>query len=547
MSQRNAVIAVRAREDVLADRLWSTLTAIYGVRFVNHRDAQKGSVCGVVLSGCDPAEARKIAPRDISCVAFVSGELTSQHSAGPPVQFSTRACPIPAFSGSSVTEKSLGPASGLEAAEEDQAVAFLGDKPIWLRSARAGGTLDLVAACLPLLGRSESLHSQFNDGRWFRLLPLLHLVQKVSGWEFGQLRACVMLDDPNLHWPSYGYAGFDEIARDAQRHNYHCSFATVPMDGWYVNRRAAAIFAANTARLSLMVHGNEHTHYELCQDTSDEEALSVAAHALRRTERMERRSGLRIDRVMAAPHGACNGRMARALARVGFAAACISRGSLVLRNPNTPFPSSVGLTPAEFLGDGFPILPRFHIRDDPNVRVRLAFALGQPAIAVGHHEDLAEGLGLFRAMANTCNSVAEVCWANVGNISRTNYWMKRVGDALVVRMFSRAVSVNVPDGVTSVSIERPWLDEYAGEGIVVRPGGNAPAVDLLSYCGEPVPIDRGAPCNVVQIETRDARARVSPGTLGTRRTRPWPITRRLLCEARDRLRPTLDRVAGRSS
>src|SRR6266480_3662974 len=101
-----------------------------------------------------------------------------------------------------------------------------------------------------------------------------------------------MFDDPNLHWRSYGYIHYPELVDHARRHNYHACFATVPMDSWYAHPKTASLFRENRTRVSLLIHGNDHTYYELAVARSDESRQALAAQALRRIERLERLSAV---------------------------------------------------------------------------------------------------------------------------------------------------------------------------------------------------------------------------------------------------------------
>jgi hypothetical protein len=396
---------------------------------------------------------------------------------------------------------------------------------------------------VPTLGQSGFLHTEFHRDRWFRLLPLLHIVQAASGWTFGPHRACVMFDDPNLHWPSYGYVDFKELAKDAEDRNYHCAFATVPMDAWFVSSRAAGLFQKHHSRLSLAIHGNDHTHRELCQERSEKDAVALAFHALRRADRLERLAGVPVDRIMAAPHGACSAGMAVALLRAGFEAACISRGSLMNRNPEVAFPASVGLGPAEFIGGGFPIIPRFGLHSDVELQSRLALSLGQPAIAVGHHDELSDGLDSVQRIASVCNSVGAVRWSRLSAIARANYWTKSDRTALRVRMFGRTAVVRVPPGVTSIILERAWLGTGDVEGVTVEDAAKRVSGEV-KYGGQvlAVPVPSGGTVNVQSVLSD----RIDPVGAATRWSRPAAIIRRQGCEVRDRVRPVVDRFRGRS-
>ena len=89
------------------------------------------------------------------------------------------------------------------------------------------------------------------------------LARRAAGahrWQAPPLRASFRLDDPNLHWPSYGHVRFRELAQDAKRRGYHVAMATVPLDAWMVHPGARDAFARHPDSLSLIIHGNNHVH-----------------------------------------------------------------------------------------------------------------------------------------------------------------------------------------------------------------------------------------------------------------------------------------------
>src|SRR5438552_10120749 len=309
-------------------------------------------------------------------MAFLDGETAAVTA---PVKISlSQTCYLSKCErGQLLAHKPLGRICRIKEEPGDVVIARVGDDILWIHRTEGSSALDFVATEPPSLASGDYLFQYFQTDNWAHLLPILHFLREVSAWEPPPLRACFMFDDPNLHWKSYGYVRYNRLVQHACERHYHASFATVPMDGWYVHPETAALFRENTDRLSFLIHGNNHTYFGLTQVDTDAGRQLLAAQALRRIERFELLSGLEVARVMAAPHGACNHDMANVLLRTGFAAACISRSSLMIRNPNTLWPVSVGLNPAEFLGDGLPILPRFNIRWDKTYVLFAAF-LGQP-------------------------------------------------------------------------------------------------------------------------------------------------------------------------
>ena len=116
------------------------------------------------------------------------------------------------------------------------------------------------------------------------------------------------------------------------------------------------------------------------------ESTAVAAQALQRIESFERRTGVRVSRIMAPPHSACSIIGARGVLRAGFSALCTTPA------PRAP-ESDVALVEwhrADFVAGGLPNIARHTLngsRDD------LAFRalLGQPLVLYLHHDDLAAG------------------------------------------------------------------------------------------------------------------------------------------------------------
>ena len=283
-----------------------------------------------------------------------------------------------------------------------------------------------------------------------------------------------MFDDPNLHWKTYGYVDYERLALDATAHNYHVAFATIPLDAWYVHEPTAALFRRHPGRMSLLVHGNNHAHQELHRPSTPQRRRGLAAQAIRRTEELERIAGLQIPRVMAAPHGACSDEMSRELLRVGFEAACISRGSLMSRNPDSRVAFVRRIAPCGVQRRGPAGIPRFGLRAVSDLQARLALFLGQPVVAMGHHGDLRHGLDPLRRVARDLNTMGDVTWMDMAGIAQSNYFRRRTQTGLDVRMYARRIRVSAPHGVTSIMVERPWLETGRSEALIVSQASTAP-------------------------------------------------------------------------
>jgi hypothetical protein len=444
----------------------------------------------------------------------------------------------------------------------ERVLATAAGRPVWWESSERA---QVSAFALHELQAGETLRDHLRPGRFMGLVPLLHFLHALTdgdhagesgyaaenqaagnggevghdprtGWGERPLRAAFVIDDPNLHWTSYGYLRYPELVDHARRHGYHIALATVPLDGWCVNRRAARLIGGHSAQVSLLVHGNDHVARELGRLASDGPAQSAVAQALRRVAAFERRARVRVSRVMAPPHGACSEAVLRAMFRLGFEAACISspypwRGRLP---PPTPL---AGWHPAELVAGGLPVLPRYHL-DHPRDELVFRALLGQPLVLYGHHWDMAGGLDVLGQAVADVNGLGDVRWSPLEQIARANFTCARAGDVLAIQLFSRAASVDVPAGVAAVRVETP--DVHGGplwRGVTCD-GLRAPMMRANGGWTSPeIPVSVGA--------GRTVRATLEPArpldfaALAGPAIKPWPLTRRLLVEGRDRLRPLL--------
>ena len=537
----SARIAVFPASELLhRQRLFGALTRLYSVEFVpgNARDVRRGE--SAAIFGTTREEALQLASRGVRVLAFIGDSERSARPAEGVVRFHSTPHVSSCFRGQTFPETAIRTLQRLEVDTGDELVASKGSDPLWTQRGDGITSTDFVADAPLELCDGEYLYQHFQWDNWVRLLPLLQFVREISGWQFGPPRATLMFDDPNIRWKSYGYIHYEQLLRHAQRHNHHACFATIPMDAWFVHQKTAALFRKNADRLSLLVHGNNHTHFELHTEVDEQEREGLALQALGRIDRMEQASRITVRRVMAAPHGACSHAMGTALVRAGFDAACISRSSLMACNPERAWPLDVGLKPAESLGEGLPVLPRFNIRWDPQSYIRLAAFLGQPIIPVGHHDDLAEGLNVLEERATLINSLGRIKWMDMAAMAESNYWTRQVGDALYARLFSRRVSLVVPEGVQQLYVDFPLADG-AGDGLSGLLQVSSTESTVVSTCRaaeEPVSVMSGQSLTISAPHPQMIRA----AAVTMPSTSLWAIVRRQLCEGRDRARPVFDRL-----
>jgi hypothetical protein len=426
----------------------------------------------------------------------------------------------------------------------DELLASRENQPLWMRRPTPHGGIDLVAVQPPTFGAGNYLCEDFTAGRFMRLLPLLAFLRRVtaaSDWQNPVQQACFVFDDPCLHWPTYGYLDFRRLAAHARTHDYYAAVATVPLDAWWLNSSALKVFAENAPRLSLLMHGNDHIKNELGEPRSQNNSIDILAQALRRLARLERHHGLEISRIMEAPNAALAESVLRGMSELDFEGTLATPELLLRFNPKTVWPATLGLEQANFLGGGLPAIPRIKMTRDWKTSVRLTAWMNQPIVLVGHHEDAAGGLELLAEYAHLVNGLGKVKWASPRGILRSSYRQLRQGRELHVRMFSRRISLAVPEGVETIWIHRPWIGEGGGGEILnLRCAGKQDGASGLDQpVVGPIAVQSSETLEIASLLKNPVDYRI----VGTPSLRVWSVVRKILMEIRDRTRPLMPRQA----
>lgn len=514
-------------------RLFAALSEAFpGVRFEGREAGEVAGLDALIEVGGE-SEARSAAGAGVRALAALGAE--SEPGAATAVDFGAVPGLDRRLHGQSLPDRHLDGTAALAKGQSAKILASVAGSPVWVRE----GRLDLVAVAPAELGDAEPLRDRLGRERSLALLPLLELLRELTAeaaWRAPPLRATFLLDDPNLHWPSYGFLSLPQLGSHAAEHGYHLALAMVPLDARIAHPRAAQLLREHSG-ISLCVHGNDHFGGELGRAQEQGEALALAAQALRRIEAFEQRTGVPVSRVMVPPHEECSEAMAAALARTGFAAISMTRPFPWLSPPPRHWLTATGkgqaLTgwrPADVTGSGMPVLLRHPFAEAhfSTAEIALRAYLDQPLILYGHHDDLAGGLDVLAERSATVNRLGDVQWGSLGALACANVLWRLEGDLLRLRPYSRRVTVDIPPEANQAVIESPQVAD--GE-LVETPSGTVPA-------GEPFPVTGGTSPDL-HLRRPDA---VSPEAVAAPPRRPWPLVRRLAGETRDRVAPALHRL-----
>jgi hypothetical protein len=500
-------------------RLFAALAAAFDVAFLPWSPGVSAQAA-VVIDDDPGAAAVHDLDADRRPVLVLGGSVPDRRRPPETLTFADAAAVDRRLRGLDVPYRAACPPLALDPDRED-VLATAGTEPVWTRS-RGSAPVERVRALLPELAADERLPTLM----WEHPLAAVALVQllrsQTGDTSTPPVRAAFVFDDPNLRRPSYGFIDYRRLTEHAERHGYHAAMAMIPLDAGRPSPAAAAIFSRRRDRLSLVIHGNDHVREELLRPREPDDALAMAAQAIRRIERFERRWGLAVDRVMMPPHGMCSEVAARALAAVGFDALC-SIHPLPWTGDPPPEELLAGWRPAEFVG-GCAVIPRVHLSAS-GAEIGLRAFLDHPIVLYGHHDDLSEGLEPLAAAAARVNRIAGVRWTSVGEIARANAELRLVGQRLVVQPYARRISLVPPPGTRTLSVRAP---QQAGAELALS-GWSLRGGPLQSF-GAELPLTDAGPLAVRLHGAHD----VQPDRLAARAWRPWPKLRRAGTELRDR-------------
>ena len=418
----------------------------------------------------------------------------------------------------------------LDVNADDVILAECAVGPIWTRRMQGAHPLYRSSLPFPEVAAADGFSDVFGGKRFLSLLALISFLREAQGeasYRGAPLRASFIIDDPNLHWPRYGFVDYRRLADQAEDENYHLSFATIPLDTWFTHGETADLFRNRAARLSLLVHGNNHAKAELAQPCSTDERRALLGQALRRVERVERKANLRISRVMVPPHGACSSEMLSELGKSGFESACISTGSLRSHNSERTWARSLGYRPVELI-EGCAVMPRWGLSGETENSLLVAAFLGQAMVLRGHHQDFKRGTEVFDRYARFINGLGDVRWGNMTDISRAGYLWRMEGALCRVVPLSPIIKFPVPPGASRLKID-DW---------------NSLPAAVWQVCGSDGLVRTMQPSEALPVEGDSAgtvcieRARRESGEQSSG---PDPaisarlVLRRVLTEARDRL------------
>lgn len=262
--------------------------------------------------------------------------------------------------------------------------------------------------------------------------------------------ACLIIDDPPL-WPRYGLLDFSELLQLADKLTFATTIAFIPWNWRRTNRDTVAAFQKSSGKLSVCVHGCDHTRGEFAARSPEELDRKLKTARLR-MQALRDRTALDHENVMVFPQGAFSPEAASALKRNGFVAAVnteVAPADDALNETTLADLWSVAIVRY----GSFPIYTRRYMHHGVE---NFAFdgLLGKPCFIAGHH-DLLRGHGseLAAFLRQLASLRWKLRWRPLEDAVCHSYSIQSNGSATVVKMLAERLLFENSGAMT----RRVWI------------------------------------------------------------------------------------------
>jgi hypothetical protein len=261
-------------------------------------------------------------------------------------------------------------------------------------------------------------------------------------WTSPETSACLIVDDPLLK-SRYGFLQFREALDLMDKQNFATTIGFIPWNWRRTNPSTVRMFQERSDRLSISVHGCDHTASEFA--TPSTALLNTKIKAARhRMELLRQKTSLRYDNVMIFPQGAFSPEAGMALKLNGFVAAVNTEVAPLNDTRNDTRIADVWSVAIMKYGT-FPIFTRRYISHGIE---NFAFdeLLGKPCFIVGHHDTFknhGHDLVDFIARLNSLNWTLR--WRPLGDaIARTFKIRNECDGTSVIQMYGEKLIIENP-------------------------------------------------------------------------------------------------------
>jgi hypothetical protein len=294
-----------------------------------------------------------------------------------------------------------------------------------------------LVACSTIADIEEQINGNLEITSYFsRLLPaamFLRSIFKSQCWHSKHRFGNFIIDDPPLK-RSYGYLNYRDLVSKMDKADFASTIAFIPWNYRRIDKEVAQLFQERPDRLSLCVHGCDHTGGEF--SSTDLAALNSKVQlASARMKSLNRQSGLSYSKAMVFPQGRFSTEALAALKSNNYIAAINSSALAAHSGAKAPLTLGHFLQPAITRYGGFPVF----LRRYPGASEQFAFDLffGKPLLAVEHHSYLKDGGARLAEFISRLNLFDSLQWTGLHEILTKSHLERETDNEITLcRLFT---------------------------------------------------------------------------------------------------------------
>jgi len=402
--------------------------------------------------------------------------------------------------------------------------------PFWILSEQKGCTTFFLA-CTAMADIQEKTDGGDDVAKYFsRLLPVAMFLKWAFPnhcWHSKHRFANFIIDDPLLK-KSYGYLNYQDLLSKMDENNFSTTIAFIPWNYRRTQSSIARLFRDRSDRLSLCIHGCDHTRAEFA--TRDLATLNrcvgLASH---RMNAHRARTQLAHAEVMVFPQARFSSEALKALKCNNYLAAVNTRATPVGSSQAQDLTLGEFLEPAITRFAGFPLYLRRH----PGRLERFALDLffGNPLLVVEHHEYLKDGGRDLVEFIAQLNSFGGLEWRGLNEILAKTHLERDISAQMTAcKLYSNShVIENHSDRDRIFVLTKSHVADVPIDNIFV----NGSTADF-AVAGDIVQLELTIPAHTsakIHIVYKNVLPSAAPDSGFRTTTRVW--TRRMLSEFRD--------------
>jgi len=304
--------------------------------------------------------------------------------------------------------------------------------------------------------KRKSIEELYSPQYFSQVIPVMMFLRYVGGnecWHREIDQANLTIDDPVLTNP-YGWIDFTALLTEMNNHNFHTTIAFVPWNYDHSQSVVVDLFIKNPHRYSLVMHGNNHDHYEFDEKSSLEEQEKDIIEGLNKMNKHEELTGIPYGKVMVFPHSIGLVKTLQFLKKYNF------NMTVNLRDIPLDVDSAKNyysrIEPAYMEYANFASVQRRSVQgvkawhynsaniSEDHLPYVYDLFIDKPLLLFTHHDYFYSGITRFNTISDQINNLAgAIEWCSLGDIAQYLYLKKDNDDGCFdIRMYSNEIELS---------------------------------------------------------------------------------------------------------